>query len=111
DPLKQRQAIGALVQLGDARAADAFLDRLSGTDAESALTKELLPAAGQFRRPESAARLLQIAEQSALRTLAFGAALTVSGFDQRIDDPDEEGSAADRDWEKKQHPRPADILA
>ncbi|MBY0228594.1 MAG: HEAT repeat domain-containing protein, partial [Gemmataceae bacterium] len=102
----QRRAIEALVGLGDARAADAFLDRIERDPEGSALAGELFDAAAGFRRPEIADRLLAMGKK---RPQALGAALVVSGFDQEVEDPDEERS--DRGWEQKQHPRHDSILA
>src|SRR5205814_1459766 len=48
DQREQRRFIAALVQLGDGRAPDAFLDRLEKDPSKTALVNELFKAAGQF---------------------------------------------------------------
>ena len=54
DAAKQRRAIQALVTLGDPRTPDALLDRLENDPTGTALADDLLRAAGNFRRAESA---------------------------------------------------------
>src|SRR4029077_18135441 len=84
---QQRRLIEALKSLGDPRAADAFLDRIENDHEGSALADVLFDAAASFRRPEIADRVLKMGEKwpKALR-----AAYVVSGYDQRIEDPEEE---------------------
>ncbi len=105
----QRRLIDALQGLGDPRAAGAFLDRVENDPEGSALVNDLFTAAGEFRRPESADRLLRMAEQIKWRAAALSAAYVVSGFDQEVEDPEDENP--DRRWEQKQHPRQDAILA
>jgi ParB family chromosome partitioning protein len=105
----QRRVIEALKGLGDPRAAGAFLDRIENDPEGSALVNELFEAAGEFRRPETADRLLAMAENEKWRQAALGAAYVVSGFDQEVEDPEDENP--DRRWEQKQHPRHDAILA
>src|SRR5204863_416853 len=57
----QRRLIEALEGLGDPRAADAFLDRIENDPDGTALVEPLFEAAGGFRRPETADRLLAMA--------------------------------------------------
>jgi ParB family chromosome partitioning protein len=107
---KQRTIIQALVTLGDRRAPDAFLDRLENDTSGTALADELLQAAGSFRRPENADRLLILLEKNQERRQAiFNAVLTISGYDQHIADPEEEQT--DRRWEEEQFPRHDAVLA
>lgn len=109
-PKKQAKAITALTQLGDPRAAAAFLDRIDTDPAGTAQVAELLSGAASYRQPETADRLLALAEKKKeWRSVAFDAVLTVSGFDQPIDDPDDE--RPDRKWEEQQHPRHPAVLA
>jgi ParB family transcriptional regulator, chromosome partitioning protein len=109
-PGPQRRAIQALTTLGDPRAPDAFLDRIDHDPSGTAQADDLLRAAGSFRRPETAERMLALLEKDRkYREAAFGAVLVVSGYDQRIDDPEDE--RPDRRWEEKQHPRRDAILA
>src|SRR5262249_26351817 len=76
----QRRVIDALNDLGDPRAADAFLDRVENDPDGSAVTNYLLVSAGEFRRPETADRLLAMAENEKWRDTALQAACIVSGF-------------------------------
>jgi ParB family chromosome partitioning protein len=105
----QRRVIEALKGLGDPRAPGAFLDRIENDPEGSALVNELFEAAGEFRRPETADRLLALAENEKWRTAALAAARVVSGHDQDIEDPEDEKT--DHRWEQKQHPRHDAILA
>jgi ParB family chromosome partitioning protein len=110
DANRQRPVIGAMTALGDPRAPDAMLDRIENDPAGTAAVEDLFSAAGNFRRPESAGRLLAMLERNPKwRKGAFQAALTVSGHDQDIDDGDDEES--NKDWLKNQHPRHDAILA
>jgi ParB family chromosome partitioning protein len=104
----QRRLIEALKGLGNSRAADAFLDRIEQDPEGSALVDELFDAAAGFRRSETADRLLAMGEKEKWAK-ALGAALVVSGFDQKVEDPEDESS--DRRWEQKQFPRHDAILA
>jgi ParB family chromosome partitioning protein len=103
----QRRLIEALKELGDRRGANAFLDRIQNDPDGTAKTAELFQAAAAFRNPETADRLLAMAEKWTGPALA--AANVVSGFDQEIEDPEDENP--DRRWEQKQHPRHDAILA
>jgi ParB family chromosome partitioning protein len=110
DPGRQKAIIHSLVTLGDPRTPNAFLDRLENDPAGNALVDNLLRAAGSFRQPASAERLLLLFEKNdKWRNAAFNALLAVSGYDQSIDDPEEENP--DDRWEEKQHPRHDAILA
>jgi ParB family chromosome partitioning protein len=109
-PSPQRRIIQALVSLGDPRAPSALLDRLENDPTGTAQADDLLRAAGSFRRPEDADRLLaHLGKDRKWRDAAFAAALVVSGHDQEIEDPDDE--EPDRRWEEEQFPRRDDILA
>lgn len=110
DAAKQSSVMNALKQLGDSRAADAFLDRVENDPAKTALAEELITSAATFRRIETADRLLRMLEKNiGPRMAVFNALLTVSGFDQRVDDPEDE--RLDKTWEQKQHPRHDALLA
>jgi ParB family chromosome partitioning protein len=110
DAGKQRIVVNALTTLGDPRAAAAFLDRLENDPGGTALTDDLFRAAGQYRRPETADRLLALmGKEGKQRAAAYAAALAVSGYDQRIQDSEDE--SPDRKWEEKQHPRRDAVLA
>jgi len=110
EPGRQTKLIEAVQQLNDPRAAAAFLDRIETDPAGTAPAAALLAAAGAARRPEVADRLFDLAaRKKEWRAAAFDAVLTASGFDQAIDDPNDE--RPDRAWEEKQHPRRAALLA
>lgn len=107
---RQTKLIESLVQFGDKRAAAAFLDRVETDPDGTAQVADLIAAAGNFRDPATADRLFALA--AAKKNLApdcFQALLTVSGFDQEIDDPEDE--RPDRKWEADQHPRHPAIFA
>jgi ParB family chromosome partitioning protein len=116
----QGRLIDALRDLGDPRAVGVFLDRVEQDAEGSAQVGPLFNAAASFRRPESVDRLLKMSEKEAWRQHALAAAHTVAGFDQPIEDPDDEnlasfspvqGTGSGRKWEQKQHPRHTDVLA
>jgi ParB family chromosome partitioning protein len=110
DAGRQKAVIQSLVTLGDARAPDVFLDRLENDPAGTAQADELLRAAGGFRRPENADRLLALFEKDDKRRNAvFRALLAVSGYDQSIDDAEE--LEPDTPWWEKQHSRHDAVLA
>lgn len=109
-PVPQGRVIRALTSLGDPRVPDVLLDRLQTDPSGTAQADGLITAAGGFRRPENAERLLALLENDRKRrVLAFEAVLTISGFDQVIQDPEDE--KADRRWEAEQYPRHPEILA
>jgi ParB family chromosome partitioning protein len=109
-PLPQQRYVQALQALGDPRTPGALLDRLEDDPGGTARADVLLKAVGSFRRPEVADRLLALlAARPKERKDLFAALLAVSGFDQRVEDPDDE--RPDRSWEEKQHPRRVDVLA
>jgi ParB family chromosome partitioning protein len=105
----QRQIIEALVKLGDPRTPDAFLDRVEKDPEGTALVDELFKAAGDFRLPATVERLLTLASNEKYRRQALGAAHVISGYDQKINDPD--GESTDRRWMEKQFPRHDVLLA
>ena len=106
----QNRATRALVTLGDPRVPDALIDRLENDPAGTAQLDELFKSIGKFRRPESAPRLLALFEkQPKWRNQAFEALLTISGYDQKIDEPEDD--RPDQEWLEKQHPRHDTILA
>jgi ParB family chromosome partitioning protein len=105
----QLRVIEALRMLGDPRSPDAFMDRVETDPRGTAQAGQLLSAAGGFRRPESADRLLGLMEKNLKwREPAFNAELAISGYDQAINDPEDENP--DRTWETKQHPRHDAVL-
>ena len=106
---KQKRIISSLETLNDPRTPDALLDRLENDPAGTAQEKDIFQAVGNFRNPEITDRLLKMAENSKWRKSAMQSVVTISGFDQRIEDFEEE--KPDQSWQTKQHPRHADVLA
>ena len=106
----QRRAIAAMEALGDPRGAAALLDRAATDPTGTALLDDLIRAAGRFRDPASADRLLALFDREPrAREAAFAALVMVSGYDQPIADPDDE--RPDDRWLRDQHPRRDDLLA
>jgi ParB family chromosome partitioning protein len=109
EPGPQGRMIEALRDLGDPRAADAFLDRIENDSDGTALVAELFGAAAGFRRPDTAERLVALTATERWRKAALDAAHVVSGFDQPVEDPEDENP--DRRWEAKQLPRHGAVLS
>lgn len=120
--------VGALETLGDPRTPDALLDRVENDPAGNAPSAELIKAAGRFRDPKSALRLLKLMEQPKNRSASYEALWTITGYDQPnfelkhliiqhlvrgwiFRSPFEDFAQIDPDWEKKQHKRHDDVLA
>ena len=106
---EQSRLIHTLASLGDPRTPTAFLDRIEHDTDGTAMVDELFEAAAAFRNPETTTRLLTLAGNDKWQLKALAAALIVSGFDQEIEDPEDEND--DRSWEQKQAPRVDAILA
>jgi len=107
---EQKGAIRALHRLGDARAADAFLDRIDNDASGTAGVADLLMAAGALRLPATTDRLLTHLEWSERRAAVSVAVQSCSGYDQKIEDPEDEGRRGSPGWEQRQHPRHDGIL-
>jgi len=107
--LKDRQIIDALLKFGDKRAATVFMDRVEDDPAQNAAADLLLSGAGSFRNPDDADRLIRFMENPQWRKHASDALLKISGYDQPLEDPEEEKT--DRKWLEKQHPRNDQVLA
>ena len=90
---EQSEAIRALQRLGDPKAAAAFMDRIDRDPAGSARVDDLLKTAGSFREVNDAARLLGYVDNPKRRSAAFAALMTISGHDQRIEDPEDNGAS------------------
>ncbi|MDC0717764.1 HEAT repeat domain-containing protein [Nannocystis bainbridge] len=88
---EQSEAIRALQRLGDGRAAQAFLDRIDRDPAGTARVDNLLQAAAGFRQVADVPRILAYVDNPKRRTAAFAALLVISGYDQRIEDPEDAG--------------------
>ncbi|MCB9548207.1 MAG: HEAT repeat domain-containing protein [Myxococcales bacterium] len=106
----QGPAADALLALGDPRGQAAVLQRVEQDPHGTADAARLLAVAGAFRRVEGADRLFALAERDALRSAAFGALLTLSGYDQPLRAPDDD-TPDDERWLADQHPRQDAILA
>lgn len=109
DANAQYQAIEALVQLGDARASSALLDRLTTDTHGTANGFKILQAVGQYRRVEDVARVLVLSERPKLKRWAFDAAFTISGYGQPIED-DPESLEETVQWLAEQYPRHDAVL-
>jgi ParB family chromosome partitioning protein len=109
-PAPQTRVAKALLAIGDPRGPDVLLDRIENDPAGTAKIDTLLDAVGNFRRPETVARLLGFWDKLAeKREEIFKALFLISGHDQSIEDPGDEGS--DDRWLERQHPRRDDVLA
>lgn len=100
DRYTQQTTINALRQLQHPEATATFVERIENDPAETALTKEMLAAIGHFRNPEDVDVLDKFIEEKKTFAAASDAWLTISGFDQRIQDIEHDG-----EWIEKQHPR------
>lgn len=89
---EQSEAIRALQRLGDPRATAAFMDRIDRDPAGSARVDDLLKAVGGFRQASDAERVLTHVDNPKRRGAAFAALMAISGHDQRIEDPEDEGA-------------------
>ncbi len=108
--MRQAKIGGAFVELGDKRATDVLLDRIEHDPTGTANVQVLFTASSTFRVPESADRLLALAERKDdWSSLGLDAAIRVSGFDQMIPDPDDDAAFAKA--EKEQFPRYPAVLA
>ncbi|MDJ0837776.1 MAG: HEAT repeat domain-containing protein [Acidobacteriota bacterium] len=90
DQKDQRDAVRALIDLGDPRTPAALLDRLDNDPTNSAEPGRLIIAAGNFRDSVLTPRLLRYLDNSKLRNHAVNALVTISGYDQRLVNPFEE---------------------
>ena len=107
---RQDQAAQALLTLGDPRGVAAILDRVENDTTGTADAKTLIHVASLFRRAYSVDRFFDLVDRNKdWWPFVFKAVLFVSGFDQKIEDPDDEWS--DRSWEQKQHPRDPAVFA
>ncbi|MEZ4451876.1 MAG: HEAT repeat domain-containing protein [Nannocystaceae bacterium] len=107
---EQTTAIQCLQRLGDPRAPGRFLDRVDNDRSGTARVVDLLRAAGSLRTVADAERLFGFLAEPKTQSPAFDALLTLSGYDQRIEDPSDEGKGPPG-WEQRQHPRRDALLA
>ncbi|HEY0138873.1 MAG TPA: HEAT repeat domain-containing protein, partial [Nannocystis sp.] len=89
---EQSEAIRALQRLGDPRATAAFMNRIDDDPAGSARVDELIKAVGGFAQVSDVPRVLAYVDTPKRRAAAFTALLAISGHDQRIEDPEDEGA-------------------
>lgn len=112
-PKDQNRIISSLRALGDKRTPSVFLDRVENDPTGTAAFTSLLQSGAiDFRDITTADRLLALAgrkSDQAWRLPILHAVLTVSGFDQPIDDPNDD--RPDRKWESEQSPRHTGTLA
>ncbi|MEM1348320.1 MAG: HEAT repeat domain-containing protein, partial [Myxococcota bacterium] len=109
DASVQRQGIDGLRRLGDAKAAPAMLDRVDHDEQGTAAAQHLIEGAAAFRDLSIVDRLMAYIDRDENRWPAFRGVLTLSGHDQRIDDPSDEHE--DKRWLERQHPRHDELLA
>lgn len=102
DSRAQSAAITALVGLNEPRVPDALMDRVQQDPAGTARIDELLGAVGSLRGPGAFTRLLSFAADKRTRQAALKAALRVTGYDQSVEEPDEDSPG---EWVQRQHPR------
>lgn len=108
---QQTDIIEALSTLGDKRAADAFLDRIENDPGGTAEIESLIDGAASFRVPATADRLFLLFDKLKKHEDTLNhAILTVSGYDQSVDDPQDERPDDRAAWMKDQHPRHDAIL-
>ena len=109
NPYAERRLFAALQKLGDQRTPNAMLDWIEKESDPDANFDNRFWLVAEFREPDVADRLLEMAEQKRFRNLAFKTLLTISGHDQPIRDPNDD--LLDRKWMETQHPRHDDVLA
>jgi ParB family transcriptional regulator, chromosome partitioning protein len=105
----QPLAVNGLTLLRDPRGADAAMDRIENDSDKSANQALLFGLIGSFRNPKNAERLLGMMDKANLRPAAAQTLLTISGFDQPVEDPLDE--RIDKSWLDEQHPRHVHVLA
>lgn len=105
----QRRAVDGFKRLGDTKAAELMFNRVDEDEAGTADAASLLAAAASFRDPAIADRLLDYIDRNKFRWESFQAVLIISGYDQTIEDPQEERE--DQSWLERQHPRHDELLA
>ncbi|MEZ6127907.1 MAG: HEAT repeat domain-containing protein [Planctomycetaceae bacterium] len=109
DKKRQVKVIEVITRLSNPKVPTALIARVANDPSETAQVNPLLVAAGKYRLPENADKLLTMMENAKWRTAAGNAVLTISGFDQPVMDCEEE--RVDRTWEEEQHLRHSDVLA
>lgn len=110
----QRDAIRALVGLGDDRTAGALLDRIDDDRAGDADTSALYGAIGQLRDAGAVDRLVGHLDDARRRRAVYDALAQITGFDQYIGvdlDDEAELELDDGKWATEQHPRRPDAWA
>lgn len=110
----QAQIIRALATLGDGRTPEALLDRIHDDPAGDARLGDLYGQIGLFRDPAIFDRLIGDLDHKARRNDAFDAALTITGYDQRVEvDLDEVDATGiiPTEWQARQHPRHHELYA
>jgi len=106
---EQRSAIVYLVQLGGEDIPDLLLDRVYDDPGGTALARDLIRAAGNFRFSATFERLHTVLDRGKHQRELLQAMVVISGYDQRIDYARD--AVGDRRWLKDQHPRHDALLA
>lgn len=102
----KRQAIRALQTFGDPRTPSALLDRIEAGNADASFFEVV----GEFRDPSVAGRLVELMDLEKTRQAALISLHQISGFDQYIQDPDDD-EPEDRSWIEEQFSRHDSVLA
>lgn len=111
DPRHQIRLVDALVNLGDARAAGVFLDRLENDPGGTANWEALIGGVSRLRAADVADRLFGLFGRNPdWKGATRQALLAISGHDQYIGDADDEEPQNRARWMKEQHPRHDGIL-
>lgn len=109
-PVPQLRVAQAMLAIGNPLAPGVLLDRVENDPGGTANADALLKAVGLFRRPEIVERLLAFWDKFPKhREHVFGALLILSGYDQTIEDPEDE--RPDDRWLESQYPRRDEVLA
>ena len=106
---KQSAIVKALSQLGAAEGADVLLDFLVNDQQGLADAKMLLDAIAEFRLVQQSARMFDYLRITDNGQAVISALIKISGYDQRIEDPDDRFE--DQTWQQEQHPRHDQLLA
>lgn|GEM_PF-1062589 len=111
NPRDQHRLVDALVELGDARAAGVFLDRLENDPGGTANWEVLIGGTSRLRAAAVADRLFGLFGRNPdWHDATRQALLVISGHEQYIGDEDDEQPQNRAKWMKDQHPRHDGIL-
>ena len=103
-----QKTLDAIVQHGDSRFPKILVDRIKNDPEKTVPISDTFSAIGKFRSAVVAEELLEMMGESKWES-ALGALMTISGYDQSIQDPWDD--RVDKSWLEKQHPRDDAIFA